>query len=164
VPADSRHALSGHPTGARRHLTGYVCHTGGVGDVSLHRSARVTLLGWPISSTGESDMNQIVYDMCRQAANEGKTITYSDVGSRIGLDMANEGERFKLGQLLDEVSRHEHAQGRPLLSVVVVHADGDTRPGDGFFVLARELGKFAGGDKDEFFFAELESTYAAWKR
>jgi hypothetical protein len=109
-------------------------------------------------------MNQILYDMCRQAAREERTITYSEVGAKIGLDMGNEGERFKLGQLLDEVSRYEHAQGRPVLSVVVVHADGDGRPGDGFFTLARELGKFDGVDKDAFFFTELNAAYAAWKR
>lgn len=56
-------------------------------------------------------MNQIVYDMCRQAASEGKTITYSDVGSRIGLDMEMPPDRDQIRDLLDEVSRHEHEQG-----------------------------------------------------
>ena len=109
-------------------------------------------------------MNQILYDMCRQAAREERTITYSEVGGKIVLDMGNEGERFKLGQLLDEVSRYEHAQGRPMLSVVVVHADEKRMPGDGFFTLARELGRFDGVDRDAFFFAELNAAYTAWKR
>jgi len=109
-------------------------------------------------------MNQIVYDMCRQAASEGKTITYSDVGSRIGLDMEMPPDRDQIRDLLDEVSRHEHEQGRPMLSVVVVHAGDDNMPGQGFFKLAQVLGKFDGVDRTAFFVEELKSAHAAWKR
>ena len=109
-------------------------------------------------------MNQIIYDMCRQAASEGKTITYSDVGSRIGLDMEQPPDRNEIRDILDAVSRYEHEQGRPLLSVVVVHAGDDNMPGEGFFKLAQALGKFDGVDKVAFFVEELKAAHVEWKR
>ena len=41
---------------------------------------------------------------------------------------------------LDEINRHEHREGRPLLSAVVTHKDGDQMSGDGFFRIAGSLG------------------------
>jgi hypothetical protein len=109
-------------------------------------------------------MDRVVYDMCRQVASEGKTITYSDMGSKIGLDMANPLDRDRIRDLLDEVSRYEHEQGRPLLSVVVVHAGDDNMPGDGFFKLAEALHRFDGKNRDLFFVEELKAVHAVWRR
>jgi hypothetical protein len=38
-------------------------------------------------------------------------------------------------------SREEDAAGRGMLSVIVVHREGDKRPGPGFFTLAKKLGR-----------------------
>src|SRR4051794_33275145 len=39
----------------------------------------------------------------------------------------------RLFEILGQVSVEEHEQGRPLLSVLVVHKTGDMQPGEGFF-------------------------------
>ena len=49
--------------------------------------------------------------------------------------MNNREDRDQISLLLDEISRHEHARGNPLLSAVVIHMD-DNIPGNGFFTLA----------------------------
>jgi hypothetical protein len=43
--------------------------------------------------------------------------------------------------MLGEVSEVEDSAGRGMLSVIVVHRDGDTRPGPGFFRPAKKLGR-----------------------
>jgi len=88
-------------------------------------------------------MDQIVYGMCSQAARDQTTTSYAVVAKRIGMDTAGEGWRYQIGPLLDEVSRYEHAQGRPLLSVVVVRED-TGMPGEGFFMLAGGWGSSTG--------------------
>ena len=71
-----------------------------------------------------------------------------------------------MAEILDEISRHEHDQGHPLLSAVVVHAEGGDSggiPGPGFFTLAKSLGLSRGGDKVTFFALELGRVHKAWK-
>src|SRR4051812_3123114 len=46
----------------------------------------------------------------------------------------------KLFAILGQISFEENEQGRPLLSVLVVHKTGDMQPGEGFFELAQSLG------------------------
>jgi hypothetical protein len=45
--------------------------------------------------------------------------------------------------LLGQISKAEDAEGRGMLSVIVVHKTGEKRgqPGDGFFKLAQEFGR-----------------------
>jgi hypothetical protein len=47
----------------------------------------------------------------------------------------------RLFHLLGEVSSEENAEDRGMLTVIVVHKDGDMQPGPGFFELAEQLGK-----------------------
>ena len=108
-------------------------------------------------------MNQIVYGICTRAARDQGRTSYAAVAKEIGMDTTGEGWRYQMGPLLDEVSRYEHGQGRPQLSVVVVRED-IGRPGEGFFTLAKELGKFDGVDEDAFFVEELKAVHAEWKR
>lgn len=70
-----------------------------------------------------------------------------------------------LGHLLDEIGRHEHQQGRPLLAALVVRKREGT-PGPGFYDLARELGLLQGdGDAEAllFFEQERQRIYDAWR-
>jgi hypothetical protein len=48
-----------------------------------------------------------------------------------------------------------------MLTVIVVHAKGDTLPGAGFFKLARKLGRVV-SDKRTFCMEELERVYRCW--
>ena len=66
------------------------------------------------------------YDLRRSLIDVAKlreTISYSEL--RLDAPQA-------LAAPLDEINRHEHREGRPLLSAVVAHKDGDRMSGDGF--------------------------------
>ena len=65
-------------------------------------------------------------------------------------------------RMLDEVSRDEDTAGRGLLTVVVVHKDGDMRPGPGFFELAKSRGRDV-SDIDRTWLAELDRVWGHWK-
>ena len=62
-----------------------------------------------------------------------------------------------LRELLGDISREENKAGRGMLSVVVVHKDGPNRgrPGNGFFILAQELGRDT-RDRENFWISEFE--------
>jgi hypothetical protein len=64
--------------------------------------------------------------------------------------------------MLDEINRHEVLEGRPMISVVVVHK-GTADPGPGFLLCAEELGKYKpGDDKKGFIEAERARVYRTW--
>jgi len=107
-------------------------------------------------------MKEEIRDKLIEAARQKTTISYSEVGKDVGLDMANPGERSKLANTLDEINREEHARGKSLLSAVVVQKESG-HPGTGFFELARELGKQKPDEEDQIFFAnELKSVFEEW--
>ena len=68
------------------------------------------------------------------------TIPYSELTSQCST-VPFEPHDFRLFHLLGEISTEEDEAGRGMLSVVVVHKDGDMQPGPGFFQLAEELGR-----------------------
>ena len=86
-------------------------------------------------------------------ARRGETVNYSDIVS-----LADGYPQ--LFRILDRINRHEHQGGRPLLSAVVVGAEGI--PGRGFFELARELGLYVGDGKAEYWSEELERVHRWW--
>ena len=107
-------------------------------------------------------MKEQIREMLIKVAGHYNTISYSEVGKIVGLDMANPGERSKLANTLDEINREEHGLGRPLLSVVVVQKESG-HPGTGFFELARELGKQKPDEDNQDFFAnELRKVFDEW--
>ncbi|MHC4463824.1 MAG: hypothetical protein ACYS30_20690 [Planctomycetota bacterium] len=106
-------------------------------------------------------MKEQIREMLIKVAGHNNTISYSEVGEVVGLDMANPGERSKLANTLDEINREEHERGRPLLSAVVVQKESQ-HPGRGFFELARELGKQKPNEDNQIFFAnELKRVFDA---
>lgn len=106
-------------------------------------------------------MHEEMYGELRRVAWEQRYVTYSDIAPIADLDMNNPPDRDRIGQLLDEINRHEHQLGRPLISVVVIHRD-NNMPGPGFFKLARELGLYVGKDDLKFFLDELKRVHSYW--
>jgi hypothetical protein len=99
---------------------------------------------------------------CIKAAKSRSVLTYSALAPLLGLDMYMPADRAKIGELLDELARAEHEAGRPLLSAVVVGANGGM-PGHGFFKLARSFGLMGPKDvKKAFCWEELQRLYAYW--
>ena len=77
-----------------------------------------------------------IYEELSKVAQSGNTTYYSDIAPLAGLDMSSEGDRFRIAQILGEISEDEHRDGRPLLSAVVI-LKGENRPGEGFFGLGK---------------------------
>lgn len=95
-------------------------------------------------------------------ARRGETITYQPLADMLDMNLDLQHERARLGKVLGEISRGEHAAGRPLLSAVVVL--GSSRmPGRGFFDLARELGVHASRDDVAFYAAHLRAVHDCWR-
>ncbi len=69
----------------------------------------------------------------------------------------------RLFALLGEISTAEDAEGRGMLTAIVVHKNGDMQPGPGFFELAKELGKDA-SDIDKCWVAEIRKVFACWTK
>ena len=106
-------------------------------------------------------MHQTTYDQLKRIARAEDYATYSHIAPLAGLDMDNQADRNRIADILDEISRHEHNEGHPLLSAVVVRAD-ENKPGQGFFTLARDLGVYAGNDDLKFWLDELKRVRKYW--
>ena len=97
-------------------------------------------------------MDAKLYGLLVEKARHRENVAYSDTGK----------SRAAIGPLLDEINRHEHLEGRPMLSVVVVHKD-TTDPGLGFIACAEDLGLFkAADDKKAFVEAERARVFKTW--
>jgi len=106
-------------------------------------------------------MNTQIYERLIGIARKGTVTYYSDIAPMVGLDMDLPPDRNKIGELLDDINQREHADGRPLISAVVVQKD-TLRPGQGFFKLSRGLGLFTGSDRDAFYVQELRKVHDYW--
>jgi hypothetical protein len=89
------------------------------------------------------------------------TIAYSELVKKVNaIEIPVRGH--VISSILDEISSDEDAQGRGLLSVVVVHKHGDTLPGPGFFKLARARGRDT-SDVTKCWIEELKRVHAYWR-
>ena len=104
-----------------------------------------------------------VYEELIKVAQSGSTTYYSEIAPLAGLDMSSEVDRFRIAQILGEISEDEHRDGRPLLSAVVI-LKGENRPGEGFFGLAGNLGLYDGGDADQYWAQELGHVHRFWSQ
>ncbi len=106
--------------------------------------------------------DQLIYDRLVDVARAGKTISYCEVAGLLGLDVERPQDRAQLSRILDDISYRENAEGRPLLSAVVVLPE-IGYPGKGFFLLARELEANTFSDERSFYYYELKRVHAYWK-
>ena len=93
-------------------------------------------------------------------------IAYSELTaqtSTIHFDLESADWRSLLAQMLGEISREEDAIGRGMLSALVVHKREDMQPGEGFFHLAKELGRDT-TDKLTCWVREIHKIYVVWTR
>ena len=104
----------------------------------------------------------LVYCALIQAARMRKLVYYKQVWRCLDIPAAGNHYAREVGQVLGEVSEDEHEAGRPMLSAIAVNEAGF--PGQGFFTLARRLGKLHEGmPENEFLEAERQLVYAEWK-
>lgn len=97
------------------------------------------------------------------AARYRGTCRYQQLAPILGLPLQGNYLGREIGKILGEISEDEALVGRPVLSAVAVNSNG--QPGEGFFSLARMLGKLTttdeSGDQD-FWQAEKEAIYQVW--
>ena len=104
---------------------------------------------------------QTIYERLIEVAQVREYVNYSDVAPMAGLNMESPADRNEMSDILDGISQAEHYAGRPLLSAVVIRRD-KNKPGRGFFVLARRLGLYGGGDDLGYWLAELRRVHDHW--
>jgi hypothetical protein len=107
----------------------------------------------------------LVYCELIQAARNRGYVSYSDIAKIMGLPPTGNFMAKKIGSLLGEISAEEVSQGRPMLSALA-KSKNLPRPGEGFFVLANQMGIFKGEGKEEekqFWDETCESVYNTWK-
>jgi hypothetical protein len=94
-------------------------------------------------------------------ARKRSVVPYSEVVAQIGPIRFSPDDRG-FHQMLDETSVDEDEHGRGLLTVIVVHKDGDMRPGPGFFDLATRRSREV-IDIDKTWVCELDTVFGYWK-
>lgn len=95
-------------------------------------------------------------------ARAGTTITYSNLVAQL-TTLSLPPDSHALAAMLGEISEEEDAQGRGMLSVLVVHKDGDMRPGPGFFNLATKLERDT-SDLERCWVQEFKQVLSVWQR
>lgn len=90
-------------------------------------------------------------------AARGTTVTYAELTERVP-ELRPFRDTGRLGALLRRVSLAEEAEGRGLLSCLVVRSDGRGLPGPGFFRLAADLGRDV-ADRRSCWEAERDRVY-----
>ncbi len=87
-------------------------------------------------------------------------IPYSELVSRIHT-ISLEAHDPRLFHLLGDISSNEDDAGHGMLSVIVVHKDGDMQPGPSFFELAKQRGRNT-SDILACWIDELKKVHAYW--
>ena len=93
-----------------------------------------------------------------------RTITYRDLAARVPVPPPHGIHKLTLA--LEALVREDHLAERPLLAALAVSRTAPGIPGQGFFHLLAELGRYAGPDRGETataaHAAELAQTFAYW--
>lgn len=104
-----------------------------------------------------------VYSHLIVAAQQRERMTYQAIAKLMGLPPSGNHMGREIGIMLGEITEVEHAQGRPMLSAIVVNTSG--QPGPGFFILGQQLGRYSGttrAEEVEFWHTEEAKVYASW--
>lgn len=109
-------------------------------------------------SAAKREATSIMVDRARRRG----LVAYSQL-AEVLKEISLEAHDPRLFGLLDEISTEEDGAGRGLLSVVVVHKDGDQRPGPGFFQLAKQRGRDT-SDVVACWISELQKVYTYWSK
>lgn len=105
-----------------------------------------------------------VYHELVMAARYCGVVRYQEIARMMGLPVTGSHMAREVGQILGEISQEEVANGRPMLSALAVDVKGDI--GEGFFILARDLGRLHDDSAEarrQFWEQEKQAVYKAWK-
>lgn len=96
-----------------------------------------------------------------ERAKKNRPIAYSDLVSRIDA-IRLEAHEQRLFHFLGEIGESEDEAGRGILTAVVVHKNGEMKPGPGFFKLAESRGRNV-SDIDRCWIEEFNKVVAHWR-
>jgi alpha-ketoglutarate-dependent taurine dioxygenase len=109
----------------------------------------------------KTEMRELLVQRAKRGPNDPQSlISYSELVGQVSA-MSLAPDSHELAEMLREIAMAENEDDRGMLSVLVVHKDGDRLPGPGFFDLARQLGRRV-TDPTQFWIEELKKVYAAW--
>lgn len=106
--------------------------------------------------------------LIKVAENKGR-IYYQELAYGLGEPYDDVNERNQFHDKLGIITRFEHDNGRPMLSVLVVLKEGHMSnkmkmPGAGFFGLAKKLGVWDGKNMEKFFVLEVNKVHDCWNK
>jgi quinol monooxygenase YgiN len=107
------------------------------------------------------DVAMEVRRIAERVAREEGMITYSDLTQQVRTEPQPEPGSQEFFEILDELSRRTDAEGKGMLSAVVVQKNEQTLPGPGFFKLAKKLGRDT-SDQPIFHATELRRVHEAF--
>ena len=104
----------------------------------------------------------LVYCALIRASRARTLLYYREVAALIRVPSAGHHMARQVGQVLGEITEDEHRANRPMLSAIAVNEAG--YPGEGFFKLARRLGKLSEDPEGDraFLEAERQRVYETW--
>jgi hypothetical protein len=108
-------------------------------------------------ASGKAEMTEILRERARSSRG---MITYSELSRDLQRIVIAPHEPA-MGYMLGEISVNESHNGRGMLSVIVVHKEGDMEPGNGFYECAESLG-FDVSNRMAFWVSELHKVHAYW--
>lgn len=107
-------------------------------------------------------MHKAIYEKLKEVARRKELVTYRELADVVGLDWNKDyGRCRQIFPVLGAVSTSEVQQRRPMLSAIAVRQD-IRMPGSGFFTLARDLGRYLGGDDYSFWVVERDAVWNFW--
>ena len=112
---------------------------------------------------GTTTYNRVYCELITAARYHG-TVTYQRIAQLMGLPIVGAHMGKQVGHILGEISEDEHLQGRPMLSAVAVGVS--RKPGDGFYLLARDLNKLKDDSakaRELFWESEKTAIYEEWQ-
>ncbi len=117
-----------------------------------------TKYGYSIAdwNKAKEEMRQVLIERAKVRG----MIPYSELASKIRT-IQIKPQSYALAAMYGEISSEEDADGRGMLTVIVVHKSGDMQPGPGFFELAKGLGRDT-SDILKCWVDELKKVHAYW--
>ena len=96
-----------------------------------------------------------------ETAAQQTVIPYSELTENVNT-LRLDPHSDELTVMLGQISEAEDRAGRDMLTVLVVHKNGDHQPGPGFFDLARALGRDT-SDINRCWIVELRKVHDFWR-
>lgn len=111
---------------------------------------------------GTKEYSLVLYELITAARYRG-TASYLKIARILGITQPGHHMAREVGQILGEISEDEHSRDRPMLTALAIGSAEE--PGEGFYELARRLGKLESDNPEDcykFWVKERAAVYEEW--